>query len=230
MKIEQYLPPLLRDQTLVLLALKESLPQTMTVNNLSVYLRSHYLYVGVPNAMIAQQWIFIKKTIIDNLLKKSIKINDIRIQVDPSLNVEPELKNETPCRQCGSTLLRKGETRCALCQSNALDIERQRVFNFLREAPWLRYQDLEENDKKLIDYEAFMRERTFQIKRTYDRITLEYWSWYQTKDLIKLNQLKTSIEEYVITKLNIHPQYLNNETIKANISLRWFKLYTMTSQ
>ncbi len=222
---DSLLAPILRQQTAVLRSLKKILPTTMPMDKMSIYIQSNNVYVSVQNAMVAQQWVFIKKTVLSKLQEQQQKIKDIKIQIEPTPPPVITQKNNQPCQQCGSNLLRKGEKFCALCQSSSDDAQRQRVFQFLKEAPWLRYEDLDKKDKKLIDYEAFMRERTFQINRIYDKIGMEYWSWHRKKDSINLNQFKTSIEEYVITKLNIHPQHLIMEQIKSNVPKRWYKLY-----
>jgi hypothetical protein len=222
--------PILRQQAVLLRLLKQVLPPTMSMDRMTIYIQANRIFVGVENAMVAQQWIFLKKTILEKLQEKVPSIKEIRVQIEPLPANKMKTNNESPCHHCGSTLLREGETFCSLCKSEVLDTERQRVFQFLREAPWVHYQDLEEKDKKLIDYEAFMRERTFQIKRIYDKIDLEYWSWHRTKDLVCLNRFKTIIEEYVITKLNIHPQHLTSDAIKTNVSARWYKLYSSQSE
>jgi hypothetical protein len=224
------LTPILKEQTALIKLLKKLLPQTMPMENMTIYVRSNRVFVSVENAMVAQQWMFLKKTILEKLQEKIPTLKEIRIQIEPQESLQKHENNNQPCHRCGSALLRQGENLCSLCLSENLNVDRQRVFQFLREAPWIRYQDLEEKDKKLIDYEAFMRERTFQIKRIYDKIDLEYWAWHRMKDTRHLNQFKTNIEEYVITKQNIHPQNLNNEIIKANVSARWYKLYISQSE
>lgn len=227
---DSLLNPVLRQQARLLHLLKETLPPTMQIENMTIYIQSNRVYIGVQNAMVAQQWVYIKNKVLEKLKEQDKKIKEIRIQIEPNENKHSQKRKTLPCQRCGTVLLREGENHCAFCRSLELDAQRQRIFQFLREAPWIRYQDLEENDKKLIDYEAFMRERTFQINRIYDKIGMEYWSWYRNKDLISLNQFKTSIEEYVITKLNIHPQDLTGDHIKSNVSARWYKLYEQRNQ
>ncbi len=225
MLTDSLLNPILRQQTRLLHLLKQTLPSTMKIENMTLYIQSNRVYIGVQNAMVAQQWVYIKNKVLEKLKEHDKSIKEIRVQIEPSENYQRHQKSQTPCQQCGTILLREGESLCSFCRSFELDAQRQRIFQFLREAPWIRYQDLDEIDRKLIDYEAFMRERTFQINRIYDKIGMEYWSWHRNKNVTSLNQFKTSIEEYVITKLNIHPQDLTGDHIKSNVSARWYKLY-----
>jgi hypothetical protein len=222
--------PIIRQQAILLRLMKQLLPPTMSIEKMIAYIKSNRVVVIVENARVAQQWIYIKKTILEKIKEKIPSIKDIHIQIEPQEKEQDVAQHIQPCQRCGTLLLRKGETLCALCTSSILDIERQRVFQFLQEAPWIRYEELEEKDKKLIDYEGFMRERTFQIKRIYDKIDLEYWAWHRTKDPKSLNRFIIGIQEYVITKLNIHPQDLTPDTIKANVPARWYKQYVLRSE
>mgnify|MGYP001579679264 CR=1 FL=1 len=217
--------PTLRQHTLLIRTLRQALPATMTLDSVTTYIKDNRIFIGVENAVVAQQWIFIKKKILETLKEKLPNIKEIRVQVEPQdmYLTQPALK--VVCQQCGSQQLAAGQQSCSFCKSQALDVERERVYQLLREASWIRYDELDERDRKLIDYEAFMRERTFQLKRIHDRIDTEYWVWQRTKDPQNLNTIKTSIEEYVITKLNIQPQHLTNDSIKSQVSARWFKLY-----
>lgn len=224
--IDALATPHLKEQALLVRVLRQAIPSTMTLENVTTYIKENRVYIGVESAIAAQQWIFLKTKVLEKLKEKLPSTKEIRIQVEPKEKTTIQPNTGGICLQCGSHQLAAGQTHCSFCKSQALDVERERVYQFLREAPWIRYDELEENDRKLIDYEAFMRERTFQIKRIYDKINQEYWVWQRTKAANHLYSIKTSIEEYVITKLNKHPQHLTNELVKAQVSARWFKLYT----
>jgi len=131
---------------------------------------------------------------------------------------------EHVCGACGSPILSKKSNFCALCIHRNKASKVDKVKEILEHTPWLRYEDIEPEQRNSFDYTAYMQEKKFKINRIRDIITNEYFD-IKKNEKSNLEVFKTKIEELVILKLSIEPSGLTEQSIENNIPKKWLKVY-----
>jgi len=138
--------------------------------------------------------------------------------------INSERNYEHVCAVCGSPVLSKKTNFCSLCLSQNKAIRKKGIQEILKETPWVKYEEIEQNQKKIMNYEGFMQEKKFKINRICDIIEKEYID-IQKNRKPNTEFFKSKIEELVILKISIEPTELTKENIENNIPKKWFKLY-----
>ena len=131
---------------------------------------------------------------------------------------------EHTCVACGSPILAPSNNFCSLCLSQNKAKRSKETQNIFKETPWIKYEEIDQNQRKNLNYEVFMQEKKFKINRIYDIIENEYFDIQKNKKA-KTEFFKSKIEELVILKVSIEPSELTEQIVENNIPKKWFKLY-----
>ncbi len=190
--------------------------------------KNSVLFIYVKDNMWATQLMQYKAMIFKKAKVVVKELKDIKILVFyPTEEKKITKKNKEHnhhCLSCGSTLLLQGNNFCSLCVSQKKAENSQRIQNLLNKHPWIKFEDIEPDQRKNLDYEAFMQEKKFKINKICDIIENEYFDIQKNKKA-KKEFFRQKIEELVILKLSIEPSELTKEIIENNISKKIFKLY-----
>lgn len=128
------------------------------------------------------------------------------------------------CMYCGSSIISEKSKFCSLCISHNKALNSKETQSIFKETPWIKYEEIEQNQRKNLNYEGFMQEKRFKINKIRDIIENEYFGIKNDKKP-KTEFFKSKIEELVILKLSIEPSELTLKIIENNIPKKWFKLY-----
>ena len=176
-----------------------------------------------------------EETTIEKKEKPSQKdITDLLPEIDAcDLKYRTQLKQiiqgsgkeyEHVCIACGSPILAKANNFCSLCLSQNKAIRSKEAQSIFKETPWIKYEQIEQAQRKNLNYEGFMKEKKFKLNRICDIIENEYFD-IKKNQKPKTELFKSKIEELVILKISIEPSELTEQIIENNISKKWFKLY-----
>ncbi len=138
--------------------------------------------------------------------------------------LESAKQYEHVCVSCGSPIISEKNNFCSLCLSQNKATCSKNAQEILKETPWIKYEEIEQNQRKNINYERFMQEKKFKINRICDIIENEYLDIQKNKKPNK-EFFKSKIEELVILKISIEPSELTEQILENNIPKKWFKLY-----
>ena len=217
----------LRDQYALYEIYKSAVsPQLIRITK-DIFYKNKTLFIETTDQVWASQLLFYKKQIMENMKKEKIDIKDIKILSGYEPPPKEHPKNHS-CKRCGSKLISPENKYCSLCLFESNEGKRARVYAILKETPWLHYEDLDEKDKKRVTYSEFTQEKAFQIQRFYDTINQCYRECQRDKQAGLLQVLKEKVEEYVILKVGIQPEQVNETIIQQHVSTAIFKQYQLT--
>ncbi len=131
---------------------------------------------------------------------------------------------EHTCVSCGSSIIATASNFCSLCISQNKALRSKEVQTIFKDTPWVKYDEIDQTQRKNLNYEGFMKEKKFKINRIHDIIENEYLDIQKNKKA-KTEFFKSRIEELVILKISIEPSELTEQIIENNIPKKWFKLY-----
>ena len=138
--------------------------------------------------------------------------------------MESEKNYEHICVSCGSPILAEANNFCSLCLSKNNAIRATEVQKIIKDTPWIKFNEIDQSQRKTLSYEYFMQEKKFKTNKIYDIIENEYFDIVKNKKA-NIEFFKLKIEEFVILKISIEPSELTESIIENSIPKKWFKLY-----
>lgn len=191
-----------------------------------IYYKNKTLFIETKDPMWASQLIYYKSEFLKKLKEQHKDVRDVKIVAGyDSQKTENALKNS--CRRCGSKVIVENQIECAVCLFERKEEKRLRIWKVLKETPWIHYEDWDERDKKNISYLEFTGERAFQIQQLYDTIIQCCRQYQKERQPSLLAGIREKIEEYILLKLGIQPEQLNETTVKQHVSTTLYKYYQM---
>jgi hypothetical protein len=131
--------------------------------------------------------------------------------------------NSKICSNCG-TAVSSAETLCSVCSQEQLLQGKKLIRGILDEAPWLKFEDLNEDQLKNIKKDQFNKEKRFYITKLYDRIKQGSYELYRSGDSnlrMKLQQLSSTL---VSLKTTLTPDKITEEQVIAIIGQKPYKV------
>jgi hypothetical protein len=130
------------------------------------------------------------------------------------------IKPRHRCKQCHSVVLKTNSQICNFCENDILAKKRLLIQNILKESPWVKYNDCDENFKQLVLKSDFNQGKRFYIAKLYDTINQYYFEVLASKSQKKGEIFRQKLEELVLLKSQISPENLTTSFVTKNISQR----------
>ncbi len=216
----------IKEQYAILETFKHSVSPQLFEMIKEIYYKNKTLFIETKDPMWASQLIYYKSEFLKKLREHHKDLRDIKIIAGYDSQQE-QTSPENRCRRCGSRVIEKNQQECAVCLYASKEEKRLRIWKVLKETPWIRFEDWNKKDKRNISYLEFTGEKAFQIQQLYDTINQCCREYHRERRPSLLGVIKEKIEEYVLLKLGIQPEHLNETMVQQHVSATLYKYYQM---
>lgn len=190
-----------------------------------IYCKNKIIFIEVTDKAWANQLLSLRKILIDKFSPEFGKIKDIRIKFVFENKKHNKVYN---CEQCGSSLINPGHNLCILCINYKEAKKTGIIQEELLYTPWVTYDDIALDTKKVITSNQFVIEKRKFVNRALDLVNALYAEVVFKKQSSKNYQLRENLEEYVIAKGSIPPERLTEKNMENFLSKKLYKAYQIS--